>query len=85
MALLTTELVRTRGILLLLAYMHILLTVSHGTDGTRLKLPTSLRTLQAVLMASARVPPDILNEALSQAFPHEDARRLLILQHQSEP
>ena len=49
---------------------------------SRLQLLTSLLSLQAVLMASARVPPDIHNEALSQTFPYEDARRrLLFLQH----
>ena len=50
-----------------------------------LQLPTLLLTLQDVLMASAREPPDMHDEELGEAFPHKHARRLLILQHQSVP
>ena len=49
-----------------------------------LQLPTPLLTLQAVLMASARVPPNFHDEELGWAFPQKHARRLLTLQHQIE-
>ena len=64
MALLTTGLVRTRGIRLLLALMHILSAVSHGTDDSRLAAADIAADPARCIMASGRVPPGIHDEEL---------------------